>query len=335
MEVSPSKRRALAPLSVNAPSPNSKAHLKQGKQPTASPLKLHRDVRPLFAAEVSSDPKKRTLAPAGNDLQPAKKPRLEEPASALRRSMAEANLTVVEDCEEVSPDNSQTARQQSASPDASSIFDSSGLDSTLDTSQATAVTEPDMEGADVFSLASLPPLQPRRIPTREESRQKAEIIKLRLTLASYKLRTGQADVPLEQLQMRPYPSAGRRVAVPIAGTHMVQPPSSASHSESQITTLSSQITAAAASGEQERLAETDGDKNMDKVHAAEEDSEGEDVDGRPDPSIVSPEKQLLPRMPSSAAYTPQRRRIEAADERLTSSALRGGAASGLLSLSRS
>lgn len=35
--------------------------------------------------------------------------------------------------------------------------------------------------------------------------QKAQILRLRLGLANYKLRTGQADVPLERLQRRPVP----------------------------------------------------------------------------------------------------------------------------------
>lgn len=43
--------------------------------------------------------------------------------------------------------------------------------------------------------------------------QKAEILRLRLGLASYKLRTGQTAVPLADLQPRPLPGPRRTVRV--------------------------------------------------------------------------------------------------------------------------
>jgi len=60
---------------------------------------------------------------------------------------------------------------------------------------------------------------------------------------------------------------------------------------------------------------------------------------RSTPLNRSPERLGLPRLPAqqqqSAVHTPRRRHLEEADaERLTSSALRGGAANGLLSLAR-
>ena len=42
----------------------------------------------------------------------------------------------------------------------------------------------------------MPPL------TREQARRRAEVLRLRLGLAGYKVRTGQQDVPLERLQVR-------------------------------------------------------------------------------------------------------------------------------------
>ncbi|KAK4115176.1 hypothetical protein N656DRAFT_842966 [Canariomyces notabilis] len=45
--------------------------------------------------------------------------------------------------------------------------------------------------------------------TLEQAREKAEILRLRLELASYKVRTNQTDVPLDELQVRPVPVSGR------------------------------------------------------------------------------------------------------------------------------
>ncbi|KAL2155907.1 hypothetical protein VTH82DRAFT_649 [Thermothelomyces myriococcoides] len=98
-----------------------------------------------------------------------------------------------------------TTRHRSASPDAPSVFDNS----VVENSQATVLTEPDAAGpnsAPVPASASLPaPLPtPRGRPrlTREQAREKAEILRLRLGLASYKVRTGQTDVPLDRLEAR-------------------------------------------------------------------------------------------------------------------------------------
>ncbi|GAB1320736.1 hypothetical protein MFIFM68171_10946 [Madurella fahalii] len=88
--------------------------------------------------------------------------------------------------------------------------------SVFDTSAAandTTLTEPDLHAnpAPVTATATAPPPRPttitapqRRSPaprlTRDQAREKAEILRLRLGLASYKVRTGQTDVPLERLQ---------------------------------------------------------------------------------------------------------------------------------------
>ncbi|KAK4038467.1 hypothetical protein C8A01DRAFT_37592 [Parachaetomium inaequale] len=93
-----------------------------------------------------------------------------------------------------------TTRHRSASPDTPSVFDNSAVDN----SQVTILTEPDVTGpAPAPVAAAAPPLPaPRARPTltREQAREKAEILRLRLGLASYKVRTGQTDVPLDRLE---------------------------------------------------------------------------------------------------------------------------------------
>ncbi|PHH88981.1 hypothetical protein CDD83_6802 [Cordyceps sp. RAO-2017] len=71
---------------------------------------------------------------------------------------------------------------RSPSPEGCSVFDTSAADTT-------AATE-----AEVL---------PARALTREEARHKVEILRLRLGLASYKLRTGQTSVPLQELRLLP------------------------------------------------------------------------------------------------------------------------------------
>ncbi|EHK41407.1 hypothetical protein TRIATDRAFT_321632 [Trichoderma atroviride IMI 206040] len=92
------------------------------------------------------------------------------------------------------------ARSRSPSIETSSLFDTSAGDA----SWATAPTEPDTAtaAADTPLLATRP-----RAMTREQAREKAEILRLRLGLAGYKLRTGQTTIPLSKLQHRPLPPA--------------------------------------------------------------------------------------------------------------------------------
>ena len=122
----------------------------------------------------------------------------------------------------------------SLSPATSSVFDVSAM---VDTSQATNITEPDAEAPRAAAAAAA---QAPRTLTREQSRQvrcslenefspekiiketsltsvfflfdlqRAEILKLRLGLARYKVRTGQVDVPLEHLRVVPSASALQR-----------------------------------------------------------------------------------------------------------------------------
>ncbi|KAL7822148.1 hypothetical protein V8C26DRAFT_288833 [Trichoderma gracile] len=80
-----------------------------------------------------------------------------------------------------------STRSSSPSVETSSVFDSSSMTTT------TAITEP------------APSTTRPRTMTREQAREKAEILRLRLGLAGYKLRTGQTSVPLSQLQRKPLP----------------------------------------------------------------------------------------------------------------------------------
>ncbi|KAK7402907.1 hypothetical protein QQX98_011338 [Neonectria punicea] len=103
----------------------------------------------------------------------------------------------------------EDASERSHSPDASSLFDTSANDA----SWATNVTEPDAAAPlAAAALQQIPFTRPRAL-TREQAREKAEILRLRLSLGLYKVRTGQTTVPLADLQRRPMPRPTPRVVV--------------------------------------------------------------------------------------------------------------------------
>lgn len=260
METSPSKRRVLGTLDANVQSPATNKSLGQLKTTHLS----HDSGNKRSLEEAGPPPAKRVCTPV--------KP---------QPSLAEGEATPAHD-----------AMDDTASPEASSVFDNSAVDVTT----ATCTTELDAE---------VPPPSPPRLRrptlTREEARQKAEILRLRLGLAGYKLRTGQENVPLERLQVRRIPDS----VAP-------RPPRSSA----------------------------DGEVRAERRESATSTTEA-DTDGhhrqRQAPPVThahpSPAKALLPRLPPAALNTPTRTRFDD-DERLTSSAIRGGAAKGLLSLSR-
>ncbi|KAI1372974.1 hypothetical protein F4677DRAFT_232657 [Hypoxylon crocopeplum] len=179
---SPSKRRVLAPVDVNSRSPAAFSKLETGKKPMSpiarSPAKRPLDHEPVqHQQRPSAQPIKKQRVSAGEDFQPL----------AVDEELGAREDSRDGDCD--------AERQRSDSPDEeSSIFDNS----VIDTSQDTTITEPDAE-----VVARTPPAPPRRQLTREEARQKAETLRLRLGLASYKVRTGQTDVPLDQLKVKP------------------------------------------------------------------------------------------------------------------------------------
>ncbi|KAI5465468.1 hypothetical protein BGZ63DRAFT_399931 [Mariannaea sp. PMI_226] len=92
----------------------------------------------------------------------------------------------------------EDASSRSDSPDTSSLFDTSANDA----SWTTTTTEPD--AAAPMAAAALAAIRPNPL-TRQQAREKVEILRLRLSLANYKVRTGQTNVPLADLQPRPLP----------------------------------------------------------------------------------------------------------------------------------
>ncbi|TLD23192.1 hypothetical protein PspLS_07322 [Pyricularia sp. CBS 133598] len=187
---SPSKRRVLGDLDVNV-------------SPPKRPNTLKTDISPAKpdSSLLSEETRKRRFAAmAGNattENEQLKRTCLESTAAD------EENYPTQLQQQQHAPDESDS-QQAAASPAASSIFDTSAHDTTL----ATAVTEPDTDAPNM--LRSVAAAASSRIPSRAElTRQTAETLRLRLRLAAYKLKTGQADVPLEQLQMRPVSRSDR------------------------------------------------------------------------------------------------------------------------------
>ncbi|KAF4460000.1 hypothetical protein FALBO_13235 [Fusarium albosuccineum] len=181
---SPARRRALAPLDSNALAAP-KILFKPGTTaPGHSPVKM------------AIEGRKRMLELEGAAASPAGK------KACLGRD--------------------EDASERSASPDVSSVFDTSANDA----SWATAATEPDaitlaatattMLAATTAAASTTPALATtsasssqeylrRGTLTRQQVRERAETLRLRLSLANYKVRTGQTTVPLSQLQKRPLP----------------------------------------------------------------------------------------------------------------------------------
>ncbi|KAL7921949.1 hypothetical protein ACQKWADRAFT_293977 [Trichoderma austrokoningii] len=133
--------------------------------------------------------------PNTNKITRIATPMLSTPSatSPLRQSPEKGTKRAAEGADE-SPEAKKTcvdgtAQSRSPSIESSSLFDTSAGDA----SWATAPTEPDTA------------TRPRAL-TREQAREKAEILRLRLSLAGYKLRTGQTAIPLSELQRRPLPS---------------------------------------------------------------------------------------------------------------------------------
>ncbi|QUC19329.1 uncharacterized protein UV8b_03570 [Ustilaginoidea virens] len=181
---SPAKHRAaLAPLDPNAKPSLPSPKMKDG---AGSPI-------PLTGG--SSPTKKVAPARLGGTKRPA-----EDASSPGCKKTCTAHT------------HTPTPTHTPTSP-ASSVFDTSAAEGD---SWATAATEPDLPGRIVGDAPALLAPRQRGSMTREQAREKAEILRLRLTLANYKLRTGQTAIPLADLQRKPLPP--RRVV-------RVQPPS--------------------------------------------------------------------------------------------------------------
>ncbi|KAM0218833.1 hypothetical protein ACHAQI_001153 [Fusarium lateritium] len=98
----------------------------------------------------------------------------------------------------------EDASERSASPDVSSVFDTSANDASW------ATTTSDHDTAAAAPTTTQPTQQPTPL-TRQQIRQRAETLRLRLSLANYKVRTGQTTVPLSELQQRPLTRDSPRV----------------------------------------------------------------------------------------------------------------------------
>ncbi|KAI8634637.1 hypothetical protein F5Y19DRAFT_119213 [Xylariaceae sp. FL1651] len=204
----PRKRRALAPLDANTRSPSG------ALRPSPSKFDVSRTkmgtVRSLFEPSKTKRPIEQE-----NDQ--------ETPGSAKKRRLSgnESERFPPQDERSSHKEADDAQRPRSISPATSSVFDNS----TIDNSHVTAVTEPDDEAAAPVVVAESRP-RPRSM-TREEARQKAEVLRLRLGLASYKVKTNQTDVPLERLQVRRLPgrSSPKQAQLPTSLPRLLAAPS--------------------------------------------------------------------------------------------------------------
>lgn len=138
--------------------------------------------------------------------------------------------------------------------------------------------------------------------------QKAEILKLRLSLATYKVKTNQTNVPLDKLQIRPVPGMTQWRGTPL--------PSMSAHTVQRTTPAQYWYRSLPASQT------LDKDSDDESVGEREDERQGRLVQG------VLLQKSGVPSTP------PKRRDVEEEEARLMSSGVRGGAAKGLLSLSQ-
>ena len=170
MNASPTKRRALAALDVNAPSPGSGSKTLPKTGGTGSDA-LATAPKPLPSPPPEEDAatKKRPPPAPPVDEQPAKKTcRVEAPprAEAAGGDSDDGVGGGEVGARPAGLGASPMDRTPTASPAPSSVFDSSALD----TSQATTLTDADADGPLAALLAAGPP-PARRVLTREESRQ--------------------------------------------------------------------------------------------------------------------------------------------------------------------
>lgn len=149
--------------------------------------------------------------------------------------------------------------------------------------------------------------------------QKAEILKLRLSLATYKVKTNQTDVPLDKLQIRPVPGMTQRRGPPL--------PSMSAHTVQRTTPAQYWYRSLPASQTLDKDSD-DGD----------DDDENESVEDREGERGTRLEQSALLQKSGVLSTPPKRRNLEEEEEeeeaRLMSSGVRGGAAKGLLSLSQ-
>ncbi|KAI1344286.1 hypothetical protein F5Y15DRAFT_366049 [Xylariaceae sp. FL0016] len=314
MDASPAKRRALAPLDANSRSPAQTAPCLPGfKSPSiVKPgISIAVDAHSPTGLKRASDKENVDASPVS-----AKKQRLSGGESIIPRAIPRGHSQ--ETCQK--PHESQ--RQRSNSPDESSIFDSS----LVDTSQATTITEPDVEAAGAIAVPAPPALTRQPSMTREEARQKASALRSRLRLASYKVKTNQTDVPLERLQRKPLHGQSRtrtshaplQRLPPFTDAQSfvsIPPPRPRSRSqEMNSRPQTSRSATEASSGPRSALPRN---RSYSEAHAS---------------AAASPEKNGF----STESYDIPAQQLVADDENLAScGGLKGGAVKGLMNLSRS
>ncbi|OHW92125.1 cyclin-dependent kinase protein [Colletotrichum incanum] len=206
---------ALAPVHVSAGTPTPAAPTTASEDTTASRSTSTSTPTPAAPAqtEMDAEPDTKDDQNEQQDEDKEQEPDDEQPGQRQLDKMQTHN--------EQQQQTQQTLRNRSASPDTSSVFDNSAMDTSQE--NTTMLTEPDAEQA----ARALPPPRPRRLLTREEARQKARILRLKLGLANYKLQTGQENVPLDRLEVKPRPGQNLEITRERALPRVtVQPPSS-------------------------------------------------------------------------------------------------------------
>ncbi|KAF8864242.1 hypothetical protein BDZ45DRAFT_737684 [Acephala macrosclerotiorum] len=100
--------------------------------------------------------------------------------------------------------------ESASSPTSSDVV---AINDSINDSQNTTITVPDDDFLATWPGRSVPAMAHRPL-TPEEIRRKAKEIRLRLSLANYKVRTNQIDVPISRLQIRPsaFPKRTRGVS---------------------------------------------------------------------------------------------------------------------------
>ncbi|KAK5631764.1 hypothetical protein RRF57_007478 [Xylaria bambusicola] len=311
---SPNKRRALAPVDANTRSPlggprllPNKLDLPKSKMALGTtviePSTIKRPIEQDISRETSDPVKKRRLS--GARTEPLS-PQNEKPLQA------EAN---------------EAPRQRSMSPEDSSLFDNS----TIENSQVTVISEPDVETTVAPVTTENRPRQGSM--TREEARQKAEILRLRLGLASYKVKTNQTDVPLERLQKRPIPGKVTKKT-----PTKQNPPATSLSSTLQATSVQCLAAMAKRSEEQHlsspaRIERASPRNLVPPAPSHSRSGSGSSVPGTDVNESPLRTQESERRLPPEVLSTPQQR-LPKIDDRFEDSE-RGGAAEGLLSLSQS
>ncbi|KAK4455981.1 putative cyclin-dependent kinase [Podospora aff. communis PSN243] len=322
---SPTKRRVLGALDPNVSSPKQCQPPKQ--QPTTD-LSVSQQSIPCSAwvdraselaepASVTEGDRKRSISTT--------RPSFDSKPSRKRPCLGDAEEPHI-----LVPDRNND-RQRSTSPDTSSLFDNS----ITDTSQLTTVTEPDIENPDPVPFLGdreMPiPVPPRPQPSRspEDIKRKAEILRVRLGLARYKVKTGQPDVTLDQLE---------------AQAHSCQV--GQSRHRDRMSQLScdlersvAAVTASAGAKARRPLPTSPPTRRTSPPPVTGRQANSKEAPTDEDEEMGNQENDagVLPKLPRDIGppTTPRRTRPEDEERRLSSSALQNGAVSGLLSLSRS